>query len=203
MEIGPVEGALIQLASHLEALKLRWALIGGLAVSALAEPRTTGDVDVVISVAGDHEAEEAVLNLRARSYQIHSALEHVIGRMSTVRLLAPGTARPKILVDLLFASSGIENEIVALAEPFEVVPDLTVPVARVGHLLALKVLAARPERPRDVEDALQLLRVASVEELNLARESLDLIAQRGYDRGKDLHLELDKLVDLAGEQSEP
>lgn len=39
MEIGPVEGALIQLASHLEALRLRWALIGGLAVSALAEPR--------------------------------------------------------------------------------------------------------------------------------------------------------------------
>ena len=72
MEIGPVEGALIQLASHLEALKLRWALIGGLAVSALAEPRTTGDVDVVISVAGDQEVwREAVSRNAGRSPSSH------------------------------------------------------------------------------------------------------------------------------------
>ncbi len=135
MEIGPVEGALIQLASHLEALRLRWALIGGLAVSALAEPRTTGDVDVVISVAGDHEAERAILDLQARSYQLHSVLEHVSGRISTVRLLSPGVVRPKILVDLLFSSSGIEVEIAAAAEPLEVVSGLVIPVARIGHLL--------------------------------------------------------------------
>ncbi len=199
MEIGPVEGALIQLASHLEALKLRWALIGGLAVSALAEPRTTGDVDVVLSVAEDQEAERATLDLQARGYQIHSVLEHTAGRISTVRLLAPGTGRPGILVDLLFSSSGIETEIAALAEPLELVSGLVVPVARVGHLLALKVLAAKETRPRDFEDARQLLRVAPTEDLQLARESLELIAQRGFDRDKDLQGELARLLALADE----
>lgn len=43
-------------------------------------------------------------------------------------------------MDLLFASSGIEHEIVAAADPLEVLPDLTVPVARTGHLIALKPL---------------------------------------------------------------
>lgn len=199
MEIGPVEGALIQLASHLEALRLRWALIGGLAVSALAEPRTTGDVDVVISVADDQEAERAVLDLQARGYQIHSVLEHTAGRISTVRLLAPGSKRAGILVDLLFSSSGIENEVTDLAEPLEVVSGLVVPVARVGHLLALKVLAAKETRPRDLEDARQLLQVASAEDLHIARESLELIARRGFDREKDLQGELAKLLDLADE----
>ena len=218
VEIGPVEGALIQLASHLEALRIRWALIGGLAVSALAEPRTTGDVDVVISLTGDQEAERAALDLHARGYQIYSVLEHVAGRISTVRLLAPGTVRPRILVDLLFASSGIETEIAALAEPLEVVSGLEIPVARVGHLLAMKVLAAKEARPRDFEDARQLLRVASAEDLHLARESLEprapsgqgptrdsagseLIAKRGFDRDKDLQGELARLLDLAGEEA--
>lgn len=201
MEIGPVEGTLIQLASDLETLSVRWALIGGLAVSALAEPRTTGDVDVVIAVADDPEAERATLDLQARGYQIHSVLEHAAGRISTVRLLAPGSARPRILVDLLFASSGIEPEIAALAERLEVMSGLEVPVARVGHLLALKILAAKEARPRDFEDARQLLRVASEEDLHLARESLELIAGRGFDREKDLQGELARLLDLADEES--
>ncbi len=201
MEIGPVEGALIQLASDLEALQLRWALIGGLAVSALAEPRTTGDVDVVISVAEDQEAERAILSLQARGYQIFSVLEHTAGRISTVRLLAPRTGKPEILVDLLFASSGIEPEIAAVAELLEVVSGLEVPVARIGHLLALKILAAKEARPRDFEDARQLLRVASMGDLHLARESLKLITQRGFDRDKDLQGELARLLELADEGS--
>ncbi len=199
MEIGLVEGALIQLASHLEALRLRWALVGGLAVSALAEPRTTGDVDVVISVDGDQETERVTMDLQARGYQIHSVLEHTSGRISTVRLLAPGTVRPRILVDLLFNSSGIEPEIAAFAESLEVVSGLEVPVARIGHLLAQKVLAAKAARPRDFEDARQLLRVASVEDVHLARESLELISKRGFDRDKDLQGKLAKLLDLADE----
>jgi len=45
------------------------------------------------------------------------------------------------VIDLLFASSGIEPEVVADAEPIELLPDLTMGVARTGHLLALKVLS--------------------------------------------------------------
>lgn len=51
-----------------------------------------------------------------------------------------------MVVDVLFASSGIEPELVRAAEPIEVLPSLTVPVARTGHLIAVKLLARDDER---------------------------------------------------------
>jgi hypothetical protein len=42
--------------------------------------------------------------------------------------------------DLLFASSGIENEIVASADRLEVLPRLTVPVATTAYLRTFRVL---------------------------------------------------------------
>lgn len=57
------------------------------------------------------------------------------------------------MLDVLFASSGIESEVVGSAELLEVLPGLTVPVARIGHLIALKVLS-RDDRDRhqDIAD---------------------------------------------------
>jgi hypothetical protein len=49
--------ALIRLWTDLLASNASWALIGGLAVSVRAEPRTTRDLDVALSVSGDPEAE--------------------------------------------------------------------------------------------------------------------------------------------------
>jgi len=40
-------------ALDLTALQLRWAVVGGLAVSARTEPRFTRDVDLVIAVSDD------------------------------------------------------------------------------------------------------------------------------------------------------
>ena len=49
---GPLADALIRLDADLRAIRARWALVGGLAVSARAEPRTTRDIDVAIALAG-------------------------------------------------------------------------------------------------------------------------------------------------------
>ena len=50
-----LEAALRRLGADLQALGSRWALIGGVAVSARAEPRTTRDVE--LAAASDREAE--------------------------------------------------------------------------------------------------------------------------------------------------
>lgn len=101
-----------------------------------------------------------------------------------------------ILADLLFGSSGIEREVVEAADMLEIFPQTFAPVAKTGHLLALKVLAFRPdrpqERPQDLTDIRELLRVADDEELTRAREALDLISRRGFDRGKDLQAEFEE-----------
>lgn len=80
---------------------------------------------------------------------------------------------------------------VAAAETLEVMPGLFMPVARTGHLLALKVLALdleHPERrPQDLGDIRELLRVADREEIQRARRGLDLISRRGFGRSPDDH----------------
>lgn len=64
-----VESALRRAAADLNAVKVKWALVGGLAVSAPAIPRFTKDLDFAIAVASDAEAEEVVRRLDTRGYR--------------------------------------------------------------------------------------------------------------------------------------
>ena len=53
----------------------RLALVGGLAVSARAEPRFTRDVDLAVAVVSDDEAERLVSRLVTRGYRISAQVE--------------------------------------------------------------------------------------------------------------------------------
>lgn len=185
-----VQRVLIRLVADLRALELNWALVGGFAVAVHGEPRTTRDVDIVLALAGEAEAEDAVLGLRLRGYRDHpegAVLEQPDGRLATVRLVSPVEGESGIVVDLLFASSGLEPEIVATAKALELMPRIMVPVVGAGYLLAMKVLAGRP---KDVEDIRGILEHIEPGELQLAREALDVITERGFHRGKNLQEEL-------------
>jgi predicted nucleotidyltransferase len=99
-----------------------------------------------------------------------------------------------VVIDLLFASSGIEHEVADAAESVDIVADLPLPVARTGHLIALKLLARDDERrPKDAEDLRALLAVATPDDVGLARAAVRLISSRGFDRGRDLAADLDAL----------
>lgn len=189
--------ALLRATRDLRDLGQRWALVGGLAVSARAEPRTTRDVDLVVAVSGDPQAEKLVRDLRARGYTLVEHLEQdATGRLATVRFIAPGEEEEGVLVDLLFASSGVEPEIVARAEEIEIAAGISLPIATTGHLIALKLLARDDRnRPQDFDDLRALLEEASPEDVGQAREALQLVIERGYDRGRaDLLEQLEQLV---------
>lgn len=99
------------------------------------------------------------------------------------------------MLDLLFASSGIEAEVVADAEPIEVLPALTLGVARTGHLIALKLRSRDDaERPQDVIDLRAWVQAASVDEIERARMAAGLIKTGGYHRGRDLTSALEHLI---------
>ena len=187
---------LAALRADLDATGVRWALVGGLAVSARTEPRFTRDVDVAVGVADDAAAEALVRSLSARGWRAAAAVEQqAAGRLASVRLVPPGGAASGRVADVLFSSSGIERELVERAESLEILPGVFAPTARVGHLLALKVLARDDSRrPQDRVDAVALIRVASPAELDLARRSLELVTSRGHHRGKDLPAELEELL---------
>jgi len=100
-----------------------------------------------------------------------------------------------VLIDLLFASSGIEEEVVSGAERLEILPDFTASVATVGHLLALKILARDDrERPQDLDDIRALLREATEADLDVARTAVRLITSRGFARDRALVDQLDAIV---------
>lgn len=188
-----LERTLAQLAKDLREFELPWALVGGLAVSIRAEPRTTRDLDVAIAAGSDREAEQIVSRFTARGYAIATILEQeAVDRLATVRLLTPCDEPGEIVADLLFFSSGVEAEIVAGAEILEALPGLRIPVARLADLLALKVLAGRPKDLADIES---LLEYAVADDLIRARETLGLIHTRGCSRKKDLMAQFEELVE--------
>jgi predicted nucleotidyltransferase len=194
--LNPLVTTLRRIADDLRAAGREWALIGGLAIGARAEPRTTRDIDLAVGVESDGEAEALVFALQALGYSAIAAIEQeAVGRLSTVRLLPPGGRRSGVVIDLLFASSGIEPEVVRAAEKLEIVAGLMAPVARTGHLMALKVLARDDRsRPQDLDDFRALLAEASSEDLADARAALRLIEARGFHRGRRLSEDFERLL---------
>jgi len=183
--------AVLRRAAHdLGDLGLRWALVGALAVSARAEPRFTRDVDLVIAVASDDDAERVVRDLQRRGYRLDAIVEQeATHRLATARLAPP--EETGVVLDALFASSGIEPEIAREAEALEILPGLRIPVATTGHLIALKILARDDQtRPQDRVDLVALAAAAGPADIEQARAALALIAQRGFQRGKNLVADL-------------
>jgi hypothetical protein len=189
-----LEAALRQIAAALAQANAAVALVGGLAVSVRTEPRFTRDADFAVAVASDAEAEALIKELRFSGYGVETVVEQAaLARLATVRL-SRSKNDPAPLVDLLFASSGIEPEVVAEAEPIELLHGFRMNVASVGHLLALKILSRDDvTRPQDIADLRALQRVASPAEVQRARDSVALITARGYHRGRALTNELETL----------
>lgn len=185
--------ALQGIAQALDERGFPWALIGGLAVSIRAEPRFTRDIDLAVAVDDDASAEALVSHLQVLGFSLRLSLEQLaLNRLATVRLLPPGEPEQGVVVDLLFASSAIEPEICREAERIEIAPGLLVPVARVGHLVATKLLAASPDRPQDDVDLHALLGHLTPEEQACAFSAVDRIQLLGANRGKSLRQELDQ-----------
>ena len=167
--------------------KVAFAVVGGLAVSARSRPRFTQDIDLAVAVTSDSEAETLVLGLGDRGFRVFAQAEQTAtGRLATVRLQRSGL-RESPIVDLLFASCGIEPEIVAAAESLELFPKIFVPVARVEHLLAMELLSRDPRtRQQDDLDVSALLQELSLPDADKVTEALRLITQRGFHRRRRL-----------------
>jgi hypothetical protein len=124
-------------------------------------------------------------------------VEHDNGRLAT--RLTRSTDGIDVIVDLMFASSGIEPEIVAAAESLETTPGLTVPVVTTGHLIALKLLARDDvTRPQDLGDLRALMAAARPGDLAAARQAVGLIEARGFNRERDLIKALGDLIVESG-----
>lgn len=188
MALSRLERDARRIIDRLATLGIRHAIVGGLAVSARTEPRFTRDVDVAVAVDSDQAAEQLIHALAQHGYVPTTLVEQeATGRIATVRLLDPARGEGDAIVDLLFASAGIEDEIVATADQIELFAGFAVPVATVPALIALKLLARDDvARPQDRVDLGALLARSTAAERADAARWCSLIEQRGYARGRDL-----------------
>jgi len=175
--------ALVGLTQQLTEQAARFAVVGGLAASARGEVRFTRDVDVAVSVAGDDEAEALIFQLGQAGYRVTATVEQkATRRLSTARLRHPNG----VVCDLIFATCGIEQEVVETASPVELFPGHFIPTASAEALLAMKVLSSTSERPRDLGDIQAiLLETPEVDRASVTR-LLELIQARGFARGQQL-----------------
>ena len=158
-------------------------LVGGLAVSVYCDPRFTFDVDLAVAVRDDAEIESVIHSLSHVGLKPDALVEQEsVGRLAIARMI-DGKG---VSIDLLVASSGIEPEIVAASEVMEVISGISLPVARVGHLIALKLLSSAPNRETDAADLRNLALVASDVEWQRAADAVLLIEQRGFSRDRNL-----------------
>lgn len=175
-----------RVAADLLELGASFAVVGGLACIAHSQVRTTKDVVFAIAIRGDDEAEQLVFGLRQRGYRPAMLLQQENGRLATVRMVTPLASTPDPDCDLLFATCGIEAEVVRGARAIAVDGGAQLPVAARAHLIAMKLLSESPRRPHDRSDLAVLLRQASRGEIADAALHAELIAARGFARGKDL-----------------
>lgn len=149
-----------------------------------------------MSVSSDADAEALVGRLRIEGYRVLAAIEQTqTGRLATVRMTDSKDERSAV-TDLLFASCGIEPEIVAAAETLEVLPGLRLPVATVGHLIVMKLLARDDrQRPADADDLAALANAATAEDWATAATGVRLVTARAFHRDRNLAGSLEALRD--------
>jgi hypothetical protein len=148
--------------SALASIGASSALIGGIAVSIRTRPRATKDVDLQVSIT---QRGPDGLDAAMQSEGFELAVVHANGAIRRYRDPLFGVA-----VDLLLAEVPLEEAVIAHATKVAF-GELTVRVARSEELLALKILASRPDSD-DLRDARWLL--------GSAGESLDLDAVRAH-----------------------
>jgi hypothetical protein len=172
-----------ELVSELEAQGVPYAVVGGLAASARGETRFTRDIDVAVLVDDDEQAERCIHQLVQKGYVVAATVEQdAAHRLATARLRHPSG----VVCDLVFATCGIERETIQAAQRIEIFPRISIRTATAEAMVAMKVLSATPQRPRDAGDIQAMLRANPQLDRALVVSLLDLITRRGYSRGQDL-----------------
>lgn len=130
----------------LDALGIRGAVIGGLAVSLRGLPRMTVDVDLVIQADVD-DGLRIARNLPSTPFMpLFEGVEDVVASAFILPVRHRVTG---VRVDLAIGMSGFERDAISRATPV-VVGGTTIPVVSVEDLLVMKALAARPQDESDI-----------------------------------------------------
>ncbi len=162
-EPAELEDVLGRTLMALDSVGAECAVIGGIAVGVRTRPRATKDVDLQVCLAVDaRPALDASMQERA----LVLAVSQADGTIRRYRDADLGVA-----VDILLAEVPLEHAVVANATEVAF-GDLQIRVARTEELLALKIIAWRPDSD-DARDVRALLLAAPEVDRSCVRRHLE------------------------------
>jgi hypothetical protein len=186
----PLAEVLADLGRAFRTVGIRWYLFGAQAAILYGAARLSADVDVTVAL-GDRTIGELIAALDAAGFEGRVGEPAAFAESSRV---LPVAHRPtRMPADVVLAGPGLEERFLARAEE-RMIEDVSVPVASAPDLVAMKVLAGRPQ---DLDDATAVLHAqGDALDVGLARATLrDL--ERALDRG-DLVPAFERALAAAG-----
>lgn len=147
----PVADLLADLVRAFDALGIAWYLFGAQAAIVYGVARLTADVDVTAR-APVTPTNDWLTILEAHGFERRFADPAFIAQTRVVPVVHAATGLP---VDIVLAGPGLEDEFLQRAV-VQSIDGVAVPVVEVSDLVILKILASRP---KDLDDAVALLRV--------------------------------------------
>jgi hypothetical protein len=134
---------LYAIAAALRTAGVRYAICGGVAVTAHGAPRSTKDIDLVIDPGDVTRALEAVRSLGYVFPALPMTFEHGTDRERAVQRVSKIEGTNHLLLDLLLATGALAG---ALDDALEVaLPQGALRVVSRATLIRMKQLAGRPQ----------------------------------------------------------
>jgi hypothetical protein len=185
----PAVELLASLRTALERLGIRWYLFGAQAVIAYGAPRLTADADVTVDL-GQVAAAKLVNELEREGFRLR--VGNVDAFVERTRVL-PFVHDPSgVPLDVVLAGPGLEELFLDRARQLRF-GAVQIPVIAPEDLVALKILAGRPQ---DLLDASSVLRARAQDiDVDMVRSTLHLL-ERALDRS-DLLPELERRLQAA------
>jgi hypothetical protein len=185
----PVTDLLAALRGALSALGIRWFLFGAQAAILYGVARLSADVDVTVEL-GKRSATDLVAALADAGFELR--IPEAAGFVESTRVLPFVHRASRMPLDVVLAGPGLEEQFFAGARE-QLVGDVRVPVVGVEDLVAMKVLAGRPQ---DLDDVAAIVRARRSDlDLDKARRTLRVL-EGALDR-RDLVSELERIVAAA------
>ncbi len=185
----PLQQTLFDAVNFLDAERVPYALIGGLAVSLRGQPRMTADVDLVIQA----DVPRSLALARGLEGTNFRPLFDDVAEVVQKAFILPLRHRvTNVKVDLALGLSGFERQTMARAERLQLA-GAEIAVATAEDLLIMKVLAGRPQDDQDIQG----LMIAQGKHLDW-NYCLYLAAELGEALGQDLVTRISSLQIKSG-----
>lgn len=156
MSTDGIPALLTEARSAIEEAGLAFAVIGGCARNAYAEPRATKDVDFVVEV-DERRYPKLVDALARRGFACATTVADGTHAVPDLALYRDPEGRR---VDILFAHTELERAALARSEPREPYAGVVLAVVSPEDLLVYKLVADRPQDRADIAAVLATFAIA-------------------------------------------